>query len=215
MFVLGHNLWPRFFFFCMGFALLVVIRGANVIPALVIGWVRPLRRYQILAAPAGMALAGLIIVASAATVPRCYALPKQDFTGARDFAVRIRNADEPIATAGLAGHAYGKYYAREWKIIRTAEEFDVFEQQNPHALLVYTLPIELKAFHPELWRKISAGFEPIKTFPGTLGGGEVYVCRRIPADPQGRPTAAAAPTRLGRVAETVQAQFNPAAGIAR
>src|SRR5207302_8193172 len=25
MFVLGHNLWPRFFFFCMGFALLVVI----------------------------------------------------------------------------------------------------------------------------------------------------------------------------------------------
>ena len=199
MFALGHNLWPRFFFFCMGFALLVVIRGASVIPALLADWVRPLRSYRGIAAPAGIALAGLIIVASAATVPRCYALPKQDFTGARDFAVRIQAADEPIATTGLAAHAYGKYYAREWKIIRTAGEMAAFEQQNPRALLVYTLPIELKAFHPELWRKISASFEPIKIFPGTLGGGEVYVCRRIPAGPQGRPSAATA--QLGRGAE--------------
>jgi hypothetical protein len=133
-----------------------------------------------------------------ATVPRCYALPKQDFTGARDFALGNRTAGEPIATAGLAAHAYGKYYARQWRIIRTAEEMDAFERQNPRALLVYTLPIELKAFHPELWSKISAGFEPVKVFPGSLGGGEVYVCRRMQADPQRRPDAAAA--RLYEVA---------------
>ncbi len=28
MLALGHNLWPRFFFFCMGFALLIAVHGA-------------------------------------------------------------------------------------------------------------------------------------------------------------------------------------------
>ena len=33
---------------------------------------------------------------------------------------------------------------------------NAYERQNQHALLVYTLPIELKAFHPELWQRPSA-----------------------------------------------------------
>ena len=32
---LGHNLWPRFFFFCMGFALLIVVHGAMQLPQIV------------------------------------------------------------------------------------------------------------------------------------------------------------------------------------
>lgn len=32
MIALGHNLWPRFFFFCAGFALLIVIRGLTLAP---------------------------------------------------------------------------------------------------------------------------------------------------------------------------------------
>lgn len=189
MFALSHNLWPRFFFFCMGFALLIVIRGAIIMPALLLDAVRLPARYRAAAAPCGVAFAALLIVASAITVPRCYALPKQDFTGARDYAFRLRTTGEPIATAGLAAHAYGKYYAPDWKVIGSAADLNAFGRQNPHALLVYTLPIELKAFHPELWRAISAAFEPIKTFPGTLGGGEVYVCRRLPARAERADTA--------------------------
>src|SRR5262249_10443822 len=116
MFALSHNLWPRFFFFCMGFALLIVIRGTMVLPALVANALHLRAPYRAAIAPAGLFFASILIVASAATVPRCYALPKQDFTGARDFASRLRPAGEPIATAGLAAHAYGKYYARDWKI---------------------------------------------------------------------------------------------------
>ena len=35
MLALGHNLWPRFFFFCMGFALLIAVHGAMELPRLV------------------------------------------------------------------------------------------------------------------------------------------------------------------------------------
>src|ERR1051325_8557690 len=35
MIALGHNLWPRFFFFSMGFALLIVVHGAMELPRLI------------------------------------------------------------------------------------------------------------------------------------------------------------------------------------
>src|SRR5262245_7581444 len=93
MFALGHNLWPRFFFFSMGFALLIVIRGAMAAPRLLAalfgrrqgaGEGRSAARWD-WAEVAGVALVCLIIAASVATLPRNYRLPKQDFTGARDF----------------------------------------------------------------------------------------------------------------------------------
>ncbi len=170
----GHNLWPRFFFFSMGFALLIAIHGAVVLPQAV------LSRAPVMARAGGLALAGLMILASAATVPRCYALPKQDYTGARDFVERNRTAGEGVVVVGLAAHAYGKYYAPQWNIARTPEELASIRRKYTRVALVYTLPIELKAFHPELWRAVESEFEPIKTFPGTLGGGEVYVCRERP-----------------------------------
>lgn len=43
--------------------------------------------------------------------------------------------------------------------------------------LVYTIPLELQQFHPALWNLIKTDFEVIKVFPGTLGGGQITVCR--------------------------------------
>ena len=120
--------------------------------------------------------ASAVIVASAATVPRCYRLPKQDFAGARDYVEGRRTARDAVVTLGLAGHAYGKYYAPQWTVISTPEEFEQLRRTHDRILLVYTLGIELKAFHPELWRIVNAEFAPVRVFPGTLGGGEVYVC---------------------------------------
>ena len=164
MLALGHNLWPRFFFFCMGFALLIVIHGAIRVSL-----------------AAGYAAAALIILASAITVPRCYALPKQDFTGARDYVARQTQPGDAVIAVGLAGHAYGQYYAPSWPVAHTPDELAAIRQAHPHSFLVYTLPIELKAFHPALWQAVQSEYEPVKVFYGSLGGGEVYVCREKPS----------------------------------
>src|SRR5204863_2636238 len=171
---LGHNLWPRFFFFSMGFALLIAVHGAVELPR-VLSHIPMLRGHC--ATGAGYALAGLMIVVSTTTVPRCYTLPKQDFTGARAYVESEFRAGDAIAVAGLAQHAYARYYAPSWKVVSTPEELAALRANASRTFLVYTLPIEMRAAHAELWHTIEADFQTERIFRGTLGGGEVYVCR--------------------------------------
>ena len=162
MVAMGHCLFPRFFFFSMGFGILILIHGAM----LAARW----------SPRAGYGLAGLMIVACALTVPRCYA-PKQDFVGARDYVERQRTASDPVIALSLAAHAYSEYYAPAWPAAWTSGELATLRGPSGRAFIVYTLPEDLRAFHPDLWRAVQADFDTVKIFPGTLGGGEVYVCR--------------------------------------
>jgi len=173
MLLLGHNLWPRFFFFATGFALLIVVHGAMTVPRLLpILQSRGRQGRQM-----GVILTGLIIVAAGMTVPRYYALPKQDFTGARDYVERYRTPHDAVVATGLAGVAYGRYFAPHWLVAQTLEELAAVRQNSAKLWLVYTLPIEVKAYHPDIWQVIQKDFEVVKVFPGTLGGGEVFVCQ--------------------------------------
>jgi hypothetical protein len=174
MLALGHNLWPRFFFFSMGFALLIAVHGAMEAPRLL---ARISGFPSDWASRLGYTLAGLMILASATTVPRCYALPKQDFTGARAYVEAALGAGDDVAVAGLAEHAYSRYYAPSWKVVRTPDELAALRAKARRTFLVYTLPIELRAAHADLWKTIQSDFETDRIFWGTLGGGEVYVCR--------------------------------------
>jgi mannosyltransferase len=171
---MGHNLWPRFFFFCMGFALLIVIHGTMLLPKLVSSWV-PLD--QRLATRTGYVLAGAMIVASITTIPRGYALPKQDFTGARDYIERQRLAGDEVVSVGLASLAYSSYYAPAWNVAKTQEELASIRSRGTRTFLVYTLPVALKSANPDIWKAVQSDFETLRVFPGTLGGGEIYVCR--------------------------------------
>jgi hypothetical protein len=186
MLALGHNLWPRFFFFSMGFGLLIVVHGAAELPRFLL---QPRRRdLDAWAARAGYGLAALLILASMTTVPRAYALPKQDFTGARDFVKGQLGPDDKVIVVGLAAHAYTEYYAPQWPAVSSAKELAGLPRNGGRIFVLYTLPIEIQGAHPDLWRDIEAGFETVKVFPGTLGGGEVYVSRdrRIQAGIQTR-----------------------------
>lgn len=174
----GHNLWPRFFFFSMGFALLIAIEGALMLPPRALQLVGVAERWRRAAATGA---AALLIAASALTIPRCYALPKQDYLGARHYVEQSLATSEAVAAVGLARLVYQKYYAPHWRFPTTAAELQRLQQQYPDLLLVYSLPIQLEAFEPELWRLVQRDFQVIRIFPGTLGGGEVYVCRRRPS----------------------------------
>jgi 4-amino-4-deoxy-L-arabinose transferase-like glycosyltransferase len=173
MLAMGHNLWPRFFFFAMGFALLIVAEGAFSVPRLAAAFTGLSASRWV--TRAGTAFLLLISAASASTIPRCYA-PKQDFGGARDYAEQVRNGN-PVVAVGLAGMIYQRYMPSDWRFPKTAPELRAMIDAQPNLLLLYSLPIEMKAFHPEMWRLVESGFEPVRVFPGTLGGGEVFVCR--------------------------------------
>ncbi len=177
MLVLGHNLWPRFFFFSMGFGILIVIHGAMQLPGAVLDFVSSFKLRPHLAAHAGAAFATLMIAASLVTLPRNYALPKQNFSGAKAYIEKHKLPGDTIVAVGLADLIYGRYLAPDWAVPRTGAELETVTQSNSNVWLVYTIPIELRAFRPDLWQAIQKDYETVQIFPGTLNGGEVFVCQ--------------------------------------
>lgn len=178
MLALGHNLWPRFFFFSMGFGLLIVIHGAVELPKVLASYIAAVREKQNIAAFSGIALAMLMIAASLVTVPRNYALPKQNFSGAKDYVESHRLPSDKIVAVSLAGVMYAGYFAPQWLVPKTGSELEGISENGSRVWLVYTLPIEVKAFRPDIWQVIERDYEVVQVFPGTLNGGEVFVCQR-------------------------------------
>jgi 4-amino-4-deoxy-L-arabinose transferase-like glycosyltransferase len=184
MLALGHNLFPRFFFFAMGFGLLIVVRGAAELPAFVAGFFENFQKNKIrhseseIPNPIGFAVVVLMILVSAVTVPRNYALPKQDFSGAKNYVENNRSPDERIVAVTIAGEMYNRYFAPQWAKAETNADLENLQRSDEKIWLIYTLPPEIKAFQPQLWREIEKNYEVVRIFPGTLNGGEIFVCRK-------------------------------------
>lgn len=177
MLTLGHNLFPRFFFFAMGFALLIVVHGTLELPRVVFRTVSDGGALGRFAPKIGLAFVLLMIAVSLFTVPRNYAMPKQDFAGARDYVEANLSPDDKAVAVNLAGDMFAKYYAPGWVTTRDVAQLHELEQRNGTVWLVYTMPFEIQAFSPELWKAIQDDYEIVRAFPGTLNGGEVVVCR--------------------------------------
>jgi hypothetical protein len=110
-------------------------------------------------------------------VPRNYALPKQDFSGAKEYIEKNKSSNDAVIAVSLAGIVYGNYLTH-WPVAKSVTELEILQQNKQEVWLVYTLPIEVKSAKPELWNLIEKDYQVVKVFPGTLSGGDVYVCRR-------------------------------------
>jgi hypothetical protein len=188
MLFLEHNLWPRFFFFAIGFGMMLLVRGAMVAGAWVQARIqgRPFVRSkrtqgeQDAGDPKtawGTALVMLMILASAWSVRSAWIYPKQDFAGALQFVDSQRQPGEPVALAGLAVFPYREYYKRDWPAVATRAELDAQRAQGQRTWLVYASPIFVESRQPEIWNAIRTEFEQVRVFRGTMGDGAVYVCR--------------------------------------
>jgi mannosyltransferase len=184
---LGHNLFPRFFFFAMGFGLIIIVHGAIELPRFLSKYIGAFVKIKSQtsriinhrrAVRAGFAFVLLIIAASIITVPRNYALPKQNFSGAKNYVETNRLPNEEIVAVSIAGEMYGKYFAPEWSTAKTVADLQSIERKNENVWLIYTLAPEIKAFRPEVWSAIQTDYQTVKIFPGTLNGGEIFVCRK-------------------------------------
>jgi len=182
MLALEHNLWPRFFFFAIGFAFLLLVRGAMATG----NWAASLAGQPARGLLAGTALALLMIAGSAWSVRSAWIYPKQDFAGAMQLVDVQRQPGEPVLIAGLAIFPYKDYFQRDWQPVTTRAEIDAARAGGKPVWLVTTFPVFLQSRHPDVWETLERDFSTVKVFRGTIGDGEVRVYRWLPAAPSPR-----------------------------
>ncbi len=169
----GHHLWPRFFFFSLGFAVLVVIRGAMVTGRL-IGKIFKLTKTN--SERIGTALCAGLIIVSALSVPFAYG-PKQDYNGALDFVQANREPGDSVVAVGLAAFVYDDFYKTDWESVSTFEKLNQIRTRSNRTWLVYTFKPVLESVNPDIGESIQRDYLLIRTFEGTVGAGAVYVYR--------------------------------------
>ncbi len=176
------TMYPRFYFFLIGFAILFVVRGLVVFPR----WL--LARFPEGSAGANIrlargfstALATILVVGSAFSLIHNYRYPKQDFDSAIRFVNAQRQPGEPVVTAGATTFPIHEYYAEPWESVESAEQLQAISSQGRPVWVVTTFPRYLEDWRPALAAMIREKFEIIKVFPGTVGDGDIYVARFQP-----------------------------------
>jgi mannosyltransferase len=168
----SHYLWPRFFFFLVGFGVLVVIRGVMEFGYLFNRLLHLSTNYSL---RSGTIFCGILILTSALTVPFVYG-PKQDYAGALNFIEANRQPGDVVVAIGPTGIPYRDFYDTDWKIVTTIDDLYAFSSQAKRTWLLYTLPSVLKAEYPGLLENVLENFSVMDKFPGTLGEGTIFVC---------------------------------------
>jgi len=169
----GHHFWPRYFIFTAGFAALIIVRGAMVLGGLLTGLLNLESKNSVLI---GTTLCAGFIFVSALSVPSVYS-PKQDYSAALLFVEANQEPGDVVVTAGLAYFPYQKLYRKDWESVQTLDTLNTARSNAKRTWLLYTLSPQLETDFPEIMDAIRRDFKVIKQFPGTLGGGTIYVCR--------------------------------------
>jgi mannosyltransferase len=174
MLVFSRNLWPRFFFFAIGFAMMLIVRGATEWSALVAQFVK---RDAATSMKWSTAAVALLVIASSYQLRAAYLYPKQDYAGAMKFVDAQRQPGDTVALVGLTTIPYQNYYGRDWPSVETPAQLAALRQPGHATWVLYTIPIFVESRYPELWNTLRSECTQPKVFRGSMGGGEVYVCR--------------------------------------
>lgn len=184
--VLGASLargtmYPRFFFFMVAFLVLILIRGTLVVgDGLAVRLARSGRPL-----PVGPALVGLMVLASLVGLGYNYRYPKQDYEGAIAY-VEAQAADtDTIATTGDGAWPLLDVHHRDYALVETAEDIRALRERGGSLWMVFTFPLYIEAAAPDVMDAIDAGCGDEAVFPGTIGGGDLIVCRFPPLDQEG------------------------------
>lgn len=169
------TMYPRFYFFLIGFAFLIVIRGAFVLGRWLVrsmGGARLAER----SGSTGTLLALVLILVSAVALRANYVAPKQDFAGALEFVEAVAGASDVIATVGVTALPYKYLYGRSFKKLTDAASLDELRAGGRRVWVLYTFFRYIEASDGALARALRDDCETSQVFPGTVGGGAITVC---------------------------------------
>jgi uncharacterized membrane protein len=173
MIAAGHHLWPRFFLFIMGFAVLVVMRGITELARL---GGRLLGLSPTVSGRVGLIMAAGMVLVSALSVPFVYG-PKQDYQAALAYVQANRQPGDAVAVVGLAEFTFKSFYSTDWQVIESVDQLDRLRAGATRTWLVYTFPPEVEAVYPDVMARITREFTLQQKFPGTLRNGTIYITR--------------------------------------
>lgn len=168
---IGYTLFPRFFFFTMGFGVVVVIRGA-VVTGNYIG--------QLIGLPKGRstwlatALCTAIVLSSLLSM-RYVFYPKQDFVSAIDFIEKEKQPGDNVITVGIADFPFREYYKKDWQNVKNIDELNSIMSSDGRTWLIYIMPVHSQAAYPGIIERIKQDYTEVQRFYGTLNGGEIVV----------------------------------------
>lgn len=168
------TMYPRFYFFAIGPAVLVIVRGAFAIAE----WLARNLTWKLLRNPQtlGTWAVGLLIVLSALSLAFNYRYPKQDFEGAMRFVLAAKDPQDAVVSSGVPADPYRGLWELPWPNIESAEELSRIRATAPRTWVLYTFPRYLEARLPDVATIIRRDCRPERVFPGTVGGGDIVVC---------------------------------------
>jgi len=174
------TMYPRFYFYLLGFGLLILVRGAMVTAAALADRMSREAQRRANGLTWGTGLVALLIVVSAVSLVRNYRYPKQDYSGALRFVEAQRETGEPVVTAGGIGYVYKEYYKQPWTQVESAAQLETIRGQGRRVWVLYTFPMYLERGAPDLIAAIRRECMAKQVFLGTVGGGDIVVCMLEP-----------------------------------
>ncbi len=172
------TMYPRFFFFLIGFAMLVLARGIMVVAAWLAARLRPSGNERVaLARRLGLGVAVAAALVFVWSLRYNYTFPKQDWPGAAAWLDDNVPAGETVLTAGVSAWPFQEYVPRSFVEIEDGNGALVEElRRSGRVWFVYVFPRYLESTHPRLHAALGSDCEPQAKFDGTLGDGDIYVC---------------------------------------
>lgn len=171
MTAIGYTLFPRFFFFAMGFGVVIVVHGATILGRLA---ARLLSIRDATAVWIAL-LPGLVIAFGSALSLRHVYFSKQSYLASIDYLEQRLEPGDGIAVIGVAELPYIDYYGKAWTPVNSADEIEAMLETQGRVWAVYTLPVAMRSAHPDILALLEERFTTAETFYGTLGGGEIIV----------------------------------------
>lgn len=130
----------------------------------------------------------LLTVISLASLPRYYSVPKQAYRSSLAYVESLRRPAGIVIVIQLAesgvryyGPRYGIQNGREYFYVRTVDALDrvLVEYAGRPTWLIITLPRALRLTVPDLDARIRRDWVVDRTFPGTIGDGDITVWREL------------------------------------
>ena len=181
-FIVGHHIWPRFFFFTLGFGAIVAIRGVMYLGEIIASFIARLEirgkfvEFLLAKHRLGAAFCLGLIAVSITSIPKVYG-PKQDYEGAYNFITENILPGDEVATVSLTTFVYSEFYKTNWQIINNLNDLDNIRTQSKRTWLVTTFSPVMESTVPGITEYIKSNFKLIKHMNATVEEGNISIYR--------------------------------------
>lgn len=189
--VQGLSFSPRFFLLGLPLAMLVAVQGIYSFAVLFSSKLGITSRLFTPRVATVLVLIGMAI--SLVSLRRYYLVPKQAYRASLQYIQTERQTGDLTIAIDLMEPGY-RFYGRkfglkedqDWFSVRSVESLDMVlaTHSGQSAIMVTTFRRALRITHPDLLARISEGWTLARTFPATIGDGEISVWKPLRSDRQ-------------------------------